>query len=44
MSVESKNTDGIEYFDDLRIEGYDPLIPPQILQQEHQLVSQIQIR
>ncbi|RKP23986.1 3-deoxy-7-phosphoheptulonate synthase [Syncephalis pseudoplumigaleata] len=39
MSVESKNTDGVEYFDDLRIDGYDPLIPPQILQQDHPLVS-----
>jgi hypothetical protein len=28
----------IEYFDDVRIEGYDPLIPPQILQYEEPLV------
>ncbi|KAI8054537.1 3-deoxy-7-phosphoheptulonate synthase [Syncephalis plumigaleata] len=43
MSIESKNTDGIEYFDDLRIEGYDPLIPPQILQQDHQLSEESKV-
>ncbi|KAI9599177.1 phospho-2-dehydro-3-deoxyheptonate aldolase [Syncephalis fuscata] len=37
MSVETKHSDGVEYYDDLRIDGYDPLIPPQILQQDHPL-------
>ncbi|KAL1916359.1 uncharacterized protein VTP21DRAFT_5976 [Calcarisporiella thermophila] len=33
----SKDSEDVEYLDDLRIMGYDPLIPPQILQEEYPL-------
>ncbi|RKP05724.1 hypothetical protein THASP1DRAFT_32441 [Thamnocephalis sphaerospora] len=35
--ADSKLTNGAESYDDLRIDGYDPLIPPQILQEDHPL-------
>jgi hypothetical protein len=40
MSAKRTSTDQTnEPYDDLRILGYDPLIPPQILQQDYPLVG-----